>query len=69
MFLGQKRCECTLAHCYSETCGDNTGEMPRLISLVIWEQSLHIPGQSLHVPGATWCLVDPDFASVNRFER
>ena len=31
-----------LAHSYSETCGDNTGEMPGLSLLLIQEQSLYI---------------------------
>ena len=39
---GTKTVQVHLAHSYSETYGDNTGEMPRLSSLLIWEQSLHI---------------------------
>ena len=31
-----------LAHSYSETCGDNTGEMSGLSLLLIYEQSLYI---------------------------
>ena len=39
---GTKTVQVHLAHSYSETCGDNTEEMPGLGSLLIWEQSLHI---------------------------
>ena len=39
---GTKTVQVHLAHCYSETCGDNTGEMPGLSSLLIQEQSPHI---------------------------
>ena len=38
---GAKTVQVHLAHFYSETCGDNTGEMPGLSSLLIYEQFLH----------------------------
>ena len=39
---GRTTVQVHLAHSYSETCGDSTGEMPGLSLLLIQEQSLYI---------------------------